>query len=213
MKPSSTVYYFMGFLNKRLIFYDFFAQLKWSGCIYVYIYYLLMVVSGLRRRSYNLVLWLTLLIDLCFLKNDSTGIIICDWLWEKGQSRTHNDFSVVLRHLIFFGLAVSTTLWPHLCLIWGTENPSIWSSTLLKDGYLNLIFHPKNVVKRGWVGRKEGLKTDCVFKSLLRDALIYHCPVTPQLKSSHERVGPVYLPKRQSNRLSFNEKQQQQLAN
>ena len=27
-----------------------------------------------------------------------------------------------------------------------------WSSAQLKDGYLNLLLHSKNVVKRGWAG-------------------------------------------------------------
>ena len=33
-----------------------------------------------------------------------TVLIICDWLWQKGYIRAHNEFSVfvVLRHLIFF---------------------------------------------------------------------------------------------------------------
>ena len=37
----------------------------------------------------------------------------------------------------------------------------------VKDGYLNLLLHYKNVLKRGWVGRKKWLKkTDRVFFSV-----------------------------------------------
>ena len=66
------------------------------------------------------------------------------------------------------GLAVSTTLCLHSRQIWGTERPSNWSSALLKDGYLNLLLHSKNVVKRGWEGRKIRLKKriECFFQSL-----------------------------------------------
>ena len=37
---------FMGFLNERLIFYDFFAQLRWSGLVYT-----LTAVSGLKKNN------------------------------------------------------------------------------------------------------------------------------------------------------------------
>ena len=69
--------------------------------------------------------------------------------------------------IFFFGLAVSKTLWLHLHKIWGTERPSYWSSALLKDGYLNILLHSKNIVKWGWAGRKIRLKNtiECV-KSL-----------------------------------------------
>ena len=46
------------------------------------------------------------------------------------------------------------TLTPNL----RTERPSNWSSAQLKDGYVNLLLHSKNVVKWGWVGRQIRLK-------------------------------------------------------
>ena len=48
------------------------------------------------------------------------------------------------------------------------ERPSNWSSAQLKDGYLNLLLHSKNVVKRGWAGRQIRLKKriECFFQSL-----------------------------------------------
>ena len=40
--------YFTGFLKERLIFYDFFAQLKWSGRVYT-----LTAVSGLSGWKFS----------------------------------------------------------------------------------------------------------------------------------------------------------------
>ena len=55
--PYSLVY-FMGYLNKQLIFYDFFfAQLKWSGRIYTIMAVSWLRESGLFRRQGGVHSW------------------------------------------------------------------------------------------------------------------------------------------------------------
>ena len=84
----------------------------------------------------------------------------------KRCSKTRNIFYSLKK--IFFLAEVSTTLCLHSRQIWGTVRPFNWSSALLKDGYLNLLLHYKNVLKRGWVGPRKWLKKriECFFQSL-----------------------------------------------
>ena len=93
---------------------------------------------------------------------------ICDRIWEKVHYGTTTIF--LYKHCCsktrtisyslkkyFFCLGIYNSL-PTLTPNLRTERPSNWSSMLLKDGYLNLHLHSKNVVKRGWEGRKKWLK-------------------------------------------------------
>ena len=88
------------------------------------------------------------------------------FLYKRCCSKTRNIFYSLKKK--FFFAEVSTTLCLHSRQIGGTERPSNWSSAQLKDGYLNLLLHYKNVLKRGWVGRKKWLKKriECFFQSL-----------------------------------------------
>ena len=69
---------------------------------------------------------------------------------------------------------------------------------LLKDGYLNFLLHSKNVVKRGWAGRKIRLKkTDRVFFSI---SYLIRFPIVVQLlhsvqalPDSSDKLGPAKL--------------------
>ena len=100
----------------------------------------------------------------------------------KGTYLPNNDFSVQ-----FFGLlqlfAYTHTKFEEL------NDTSNWSSALLKEGYLNILLHSKNVVNRGWAGQDEekGLKTEeWGFFSLLLDRLLIvvqllQCTSSPKL--------------------------------
>ena len=132
------------------------------------------------------------------------------FLYKRCCSKTRSNFYSLKK--IFFGLAVSTTLCLHSHQILGTERPSNLSSALLKDGYLNLLLHTKNVVKRGWAGRKIRLKKriQCFFSV----SYLIGFPIVVQLlhsvqalPDSSDKLGPVsetFQTKRRPKGLSFN---------
>ena len=88
------------------------------------------------------------------------------FLYKRCCSKTRNIFYSLKKN--FWGAQVSTTLCLHSHQNLGTERPSNWSSTQLKDGYLNLLLYSKNVEKRGWAGRQIRLKKriECFFQTL-----------------------------------------------